>query len=322
MGDQYFVSLEDHFVSPVLQQDDVADTLQLHQFSGPILERVTEVGPKRIQAMEEGHVRLQIVSHIPVVLSLTSCRAANDQLCDKIRQHRPRFAGFATLPVSEPKSIPDELERCVRSLNFHGALIPNHANGAFYDGPEYHAMWQTAERLGVPVYLHPCPPSSRNSPSFQGSYSGDVSFAIGTHAWDWHASCGLHFVRLYASGLFDLFPKLKVVLGHLGELIPFMIGRIERKLALTADAALWKASFSEVYKRNVWITTSGMFDIEPFELVLKTTSIDRIMFSVDYPFESTLQSWQFMEKIRLSGLVSGPEFSKIAHGNAERLLGL
>ena len=316
------VSLEDHFVSSVCQQDEVAKTLAVHQFPGPILERVIEVGPQRIAVMDEGQVRLQVISHVPVTLDLASCKKTNDELYQYCEQHPSRFAGFATLPMGDPAVIVAELERCVRELGFVGALIPNHSNGAYYDGPDYLPMWRAAEKLEVPIYLHPCPPSSQQLPLFHGNYSEDVVFALATHAWDWHANCGLHFAKLYAAGLFDRCQDLKIILGHLGELVPFMLGRIERKLALTKDAKSWARSFKDAYAHNVWVTTSGMFDMESFRLVLNTTAIGKIMFSVDYPFESTEQSARFMEEIQQSGLVSEEDFSRIGYKNAEKLLGI
>ena len=314
------LSLEDHFVSNVCQQDEVAEILALHLFPDEILQQVTEIGPRRMKAMDVANVRLQVVSHIPVVISLDGCRKTNDQLSAAVKQHKPHFAAFATLPMDDTANISTELERCITELGFVGALIPNHANGVYYDGPEYLPMWQAAEKLQVPIYLHPCPPTSQALPSFHGNYSEDVVFALSTHAWDWHANCGLHFTKLYAAGVFDRCPKLRVVLGHLGEMLPFMLGRIERKLALTKDAKRWQRSFSDVYKQNVWLTTSGMFDIEPFKLILETTSIDRIMFSVDYPFESTAIAGEFMEKVQQSRLISDEDFAGIAYKNAEKLL--
>lgn len=315
-----FVSLEDHFVSKVCQQDDVAQKLALHQFPKHILDQLTDVGQQRIQVMDESQIRLQVVSHIPFVIDLEGVQATNDQLHDAVKQNKSRIAAFATLPMSDPASIPGELERCVRELGFVGALIPNHANGVYYDGAEFLPMWEMAEKLNVPIYLHPCPPSSQSLPLFHGNYSDDIVFALSTHAWDWHANCGLHFIRLYAAGLFERYPKLKIVLGHLGEMLPFMLGRIQRKLDITPDAKSWTSTVQEVYGHNVWITTSGMFDVEPFKLVLNTTNIDRIMFSVDYPFESTSQSVGFMQEIRRLGLVTEEELEKIAGTNAEALL--
>lgn len=316
------LSLEDHFVSGVCRQDDVAKTLALHLFPAPTLERLSEVGPRRMAAMSEGNVKLQVVSHIPVVIGAKECKATNDELYESVKKSNGRFAAFATLPVGEPANIAVELERCVRDLGFVGALIPNHAKGIYYDGSEYLPMWQMAEKLDIPIYLHPCPPSAQALPLFSGNYSNDVVFALSTHAWDWHANCGLHFVRLYAAGLFDRCPKLKLILGHLGEMVPFMLGRIQRKLSLSKEVASLGASFRDVYARNVWITTSGMFDIEPFKLVLETTDVSKIMFSVDYPFESTVESAQFMAAIKQSGLVSDDNFNGIAYKNAENLLNI
>lgn len=316
------ISLEDHFVSAVCQGDEVAEKLALHQFPGSILQKLVEVGPTRIHVMTEGGVNLQVISHIPVVLGVEECRKTNDQLALAVRENELYFRAFATLPMGDPASLATELERCVRELDFLGALIPNHANGTYYDGPEYLPMWKAAERLDVPIYLHPCPPSGQQLPLFHGNYSEEVSFALSTHAWDWHANCGVHFLKLYASGLFDQCLRLKLVLGHLGEMLPFMLGRVERKLSLTKDSKTLKKSFSEAYKDNVWVTTSGMFDVEPFKLVLQTTAIDRIMFSVDYPFESTTISTDFMKELRKLKLVSEQDFARIGYKNAEALLGI
>ncbi|KAF2173948.1 hypothetical protein M409DRAFT_16218 [Zasmidium cellare ATCC 36951] len=286
------LSLEDHFVSSICQQDEIASTISLHVFPKLILDKLLDVGPKRLDDMKS------------------------------IKEHHPRFAGFATFPMANPESIVDELERCVKDLNFAGALIPNSANGRYYDGPEYLAMWQAAEQLDVPIYLHPCPPSEEAKPKFRGNYSGNVAFAVGTHAWDWHSDYGAHFIRLFASGLFDRFPKLKIVLGHMGEMLPFMLGRIERKLALTKDSSSWRSTFRQVYAHNVWITTSGLYDIEVFKLVLAITSVGKIMFSVDYPFESSETSARFMREVQESHMVTEEELELIEHGNAEKLLGI
>lgn len=252
------LSLEDHFVSSICQQDEIASTLSLDVFPKLILDKLLDVGPKRLDDMKSSNICLQVVSHIPVALGVDACKHTNDQHYDAVKEYHPCFAGFATLPMAKPESIVDELERCVKNLNFVGALTPNSAHGRYYDGPEYLAMWQAAEQLDVPIYLHPCPPSEQAKPKFRGNYSGDVAFAIGTHAWDWHSDCGAHFIRLFASGLFDRFPKLKIVLGHMGEMLPFMLGRIERKLALTKDSSTWRSTFRQVYARNVWVTTNGL----------------------------------------------------------------
>ena len=317
-----FLSLEDHFVSSVCQQDEVTETLDLRQFPDAILHRLLDVGQLRREAMDAGRVGLQVVSHIPVVLDLKGCQQANDELNDHVKKGNSRFVAFAALPMAQPASISAELERCITERQFVGALIPNHADGTYYDGEDYITMWQTAERLGVPIYLHPCPPSAKTRSLFGGNYSAEVDYAIGTHAWDWHANCGMHFVRLYASGLFDRCPKLKIVLGHLGEMIPGMLGRVERKLALTKDKASWQTSFREVWKRNVWVTTSGMFDVAAFRLTLATTSIGRIMFSVDYPFESTNESVEFLEDLERTGVLTSEQLALIARTNAEGLLGV
>ena len=314
------LSVGDHYVSSPCQRQEVAEALALPMFPDSVRQKLFEVGPRRIETMDEGNVRLQVLSQFPVVIGADDCKQTNDELRQDIERSSGRLAGFAALPMAEPSCITAELERCVNELGFAGAVIPNDADGIYYDGPEYLPMWEAAERLDVPIFLQSCPQSSQVALYFGGNYSEDVAFALSTHAWGGHASCALHFIRIYAAGIFDRLPKLKLILGHLGETLPFMLDRIDRKLALTPDSKLWKTSIRVAFARNVWITTGGMFDMDVLKLVLAKTSVDKLMFSVSYPFESTLQSVQFMETIKRSGLVSEEDFHKIAYGNAERLL--
>lgn len=313
------ISLEDHFLSAACRDVGGSGSLKLHQFPTQVVENFLDIGAHRIKAMDEGRISLQVVSHGPFVGDISVCRRANDQLAKAMSEHPGRFAGFAMLPVAEPTNIPGELERTVREYGFLGALIPNHADGTYYDGSDYYAMFEKAQELDVVIYIHPCPASPQRLAQFQGNYSKEAAFSMSTHVWDWHADTGVHMIRLYASGLFDRFPNLKIIIGHMGEMIPFMLPRIEKKFKMTGGLTSGK-SFRQVYDENIWITTSGMFEEAPLICALKTTKPDRILFSVDYPFEHNKEATDWLNSLEKECGLSKSQVAKISYQNAEALL--
>ena len=317
-----YISLEDHFLSQACRDEDGGRDLNLEAFPEEVRHDFVELGPRRVEKMEQANIAIQVISHTPILGSPSVCQRANDQLAAAIMRYPSRFRGFAMLPMGHPTAIAAEFKRCVLELGFLGALIPNHAEGVYYDGPEYSDLFQTAEELDVPIYLHPSPSPPKKFDQFAGNYPISVQFAISAHAWDWHADCGLHFIRLYAAGIFDRYPRLKIILGHLGEMLPFMIGRVETKLTLSGYIRDLKSTFSEVYARNVWITTSGMLQVAPFVCALRSTSIEHILFSVDYPFEDNVKSVQFMQYLTSLKLMTDQESEMVAHRNAGNLLGI
>ena len=267
--------------------------------------------------------------------------------------------GFATLPVDHPESIAEEFERCVKELGFVGVLVDNHTtSGAFYDGPAYReALWGTAARLGVPVYLHPSWPTPgmqdalyRTHPT-DGQMEPDIpaaaSESIGTSAYGWHATVAVHFFRLFASGLFDELPELKVVLGHFGEMIPFQLARV---IKLSGRWGERRRGFKEVWDGNVAVTTSGVWGLEPLVCMLSPLGItkagegdgevvmntkwENILYSVDYPFARDEDGLEWVKRLeRMVGEGKGGTgglgveltremFEGICYKNAERLLGV
>ena len=195
------ISLEDHFLSVACQEDNGAKSLNLHQYPPEVVRNFTEVGPIRIKHMDEGDITLQVVSHGPFIGDINVCRGANQQLRAAVENHPARLAGFAMLPMAEPDNIAAELERTVKQFGFVGALIPNHAHGIYYDGSDYYPMFEKAQQLDVPIYLHPCPASAARLSQFQGNYSQEAAFSMSTHVWDWHADTAVHVIRLYAAGI-------------------------------------------------------------------------------------------------------------------------
>jgi len=224
------ITLEEHYISEAVRSSESVTKLALHQFPPSVQVNLFDIGKNRIKDMNEGGISLQVISHIPALEQLETCQKANNQLVEAVKAHPTRFAGFAFLPMADPSAAATELERCVKELGFVGTLIPNHAGGTYYDGEAYYPFWERAQELDIPVYLHPTPPSTAQREPFKGNYPDDVAQLFSMQVWGWHADVALHLLRLYASGLFDKFPKLKLVIGHMGEMLPFMIERIEARL--------------------------------------------------------------------------------------------
>ncbi|KUJ13324.1 uncharacterized protein LY89DRAFT_687490 [Mollisia scopiformis] len=181
-----------------------------------------------------------------------------------------------------PLAAAAELERCISELGFVGALVDSHLlNNTAYDSPAYDPLWSTFAKLNVPLYLHPTYPTPAEIENTGGLFTPDnnvyslpVASILGTAAWGWHSDVGVQFLRLWLGGVFDRHPDLKVVFGHMGEILPYMLARS------TAELGGYKptgATIPETWTRNVWVTTSGFFSLDPFATLLRTTSVERIM---------------------------------------------
>ena len=314
------ISLEDHFISEAVQSSQSETSLALHMFPPEVRENLASLGTKRISDMDKGDISLQVISHIPGLESPDVCRKTNTQLLGAIKAHPTRFAGFACLPMADPSAAAVELEYCIKELGFVGTLIPNHAAGAYYDSEEYFPFWEKAQELDTPVYLHPTPPSPGQKQYFQGNYPPELAQIMSMQVWGWHADVAVHVLRLYASGLFDRLPRLRIVIGHMGEMLPFMIERIQ--VRMTSNWGSHKRGFLTVWAENFWVTTSGMWYLGPMACLLRAVKIDRILYSVDYPLESNLDGSQFIRDLQNSGLVTEEELEMIAYKNAEKLLGV
>lgn len=311
------ITLEEHFLSEAVANTPAAAKLGMDNFPPALRSKLMSLGDERLQDMEDGNISLQLVSHNPAVCYETDvCRKANDEIYQGCQNHKSSFAGLAILPMADPVAAADELTRCIKELGFVGALITNHANGRFYDDESYYPFWERAQNLNVPIYLHPTNPSDGMMPLFKGNYSAKVTGILSTFGWGWHADTGLHFMRLFCSGTFDRFPSLKVIIGHNGEMVPCML---QRQSDFFDQMVPMKRNLVEVWNSNIWVTTSGMFTIPPFLTLMHTTNIDRIMYSVDYPFCSNKEGLKFMEDLQKSGLLSEEQFEKVAYRNAENL---
>ena len=289
------------------------------KFLSQVQDQLRDLDDIRIQEMDKGNVALQVVSHAPggAALGLKENAAANDQLAEAIKRHPQRYAGFATLPMLQPSEAGAELQRCVKELGFVGALIDNHADGKFYDGKEFWPVFEAAEKLDVPIYLHPMFPDETLLEHYQGDFPNGAALSMGTSGFGWHSETALHILRLFAAGVFDAFPKLKLIIGHFGEMLPIMLGRI---CQLSVRWGERQKKFREVWDDNIWITLSGVWSVDPMACILRNTKIEKILYSVDYPFASNQWGVDFMKDLQQSGLVNEEQYRKIAFENAEVLL--
>ena len=314
------ITLEEHYVSSSLRDSPYAANLGLDLFPPTVSRRLLDLGEERVQEMEKAGIAVQVISHNPAagVLSPEMCRQANNQLFEQgTTQEKQRFAGFAALPMSVPTKAAEELARCVTDLGFVGALISNHADGHYFDNEFYWPIFEQAQSLDVPIYLHPSFPEKSRAESFEGNFNKAAAEAMSAYAWGWHSDVGLHFLRLFASGLFDRFPRLKIILGHMGEMTPFMIERVYRIVPRWGKK---QRPLKTVWAENIYFTTSGMFTLAPLACLLRTVAADKILCSVDYPFEDNMYGRQFIEDVRNSGLLTLADVEKIAYRNAEKLL--
>ena len=315
------IALEEHFWTAQLASPP--GTGPLASWGPQVGEQLLDLGRSRLADMDVNGIDLQVISHVaPAAQALTEAeglaraREANEQLAAAVRTHPDRFAGFATLPTADPQAAADELERATSELGFVGALVNSTlgSNGAFLDDPKFEPLLVRFERLDVPLYLHPAPPSAALREALYSGLPPDVAAGLATSAWGWHAEAGLHVLRMIATGVFDRHPGLRMIIGHCGEMLPFMLDRIDAMLRVEGVAL----KPSEYFARNIWVTTSGLFSIPPVMCTVEVLGVDRVLFSVDYPFGSNAAGRALLDALPLSP----DDKAKIAGANAERVLGL
>jgi len=262
-------------------------------------------------------VAANTVDHLDAATANALARDANDRMAAAVQARPDRFAAFATLALQEPDKAAAEFERTVRHLGFKGVMLNGTANGQFLDHPRFTPIFEAARALDVPIYLHPAPPPK---PVMDAYYSGlpgpAATYLLSTAGWGWHAETAMHSLRLILAGVFDRFPGLKIILGHMGENLPFSIARADMVFRLGSTNL--KRSIGEYFCEHFYVTTSGFFTTPPFQCMQQVVGIDRIMFSVDYPFSANTLGRKFLDNLAV-----GPEdMQKVTHRNAEKLLKL
>jgi len=312
------IALEEHFLCPEVESYWKAT---VEDVPPPIVEkivaRLTDFGDLRLATMDRAGIAHSVLSiagpgvqaERDASVATRKARQSNDFLAREISKRPDRYSGFAHLALQDPGEAANELERCTRDLEFKGAMINGHTNGQYLDDPALYPFWERAESLGALIYLHPADPVSP-LPVLAGHK------ALARATWGWGVETGSHALRLVFSGHFDRFPKAKLVLGHLGETLPYLLWRFDSRAKLYG-VKLAKPP-SEYIRQNIIVTLSGMFSREPLMCALDALGRDKVLFSADFPFESSEEAAVFMDGVAIDEALR----ADIAYNNAARLLGL
>ena len=319
------ITLEEHVSTPAFLQAVDAHGLRglANEFIRRVREKLVDLGAGRLADMDAAQIDMQVLSlaggdmdRVDSATATALARDVNDALAAAVQAHPTRFASFASVNLQDPDSAAKELERCIRQLRFAGVMVNGTTRGAFLDHSRFIPFWEAAHALDIPVYLHPAPPPEPVRQAYFGDLPQDLGFILSTAGWGWHVETGMHALRLMTSGLFDRFRGLQIIIGHMGEDLPYSLAR--------ADAVLSRArrqgsrSIAEIFHQHFHLTTSGYFTLPPLLCALEVVGADHILFSIDYPFSSTETGRKFLD----SWPLSPADMHKIAHGNAERLLKL
>jgi predicted TIM-barrel fold metal-dependent hydrolase len=320
------ITLEEHFASPAFfagpgeqlkeRASNFGDRAQ-HLF-----EQLRDLGDKRLAEMDKAGIDVQVLSltapgveQLDPADAIALAQESNDFLAEAIVRHPKRFGGFAALPTSSPDRAAEELQRRVRNHAFQGAVINGHTHGRYLDDKFFSTILEAAESLAVPIYLHPTPPPQ---PVIDASYSGLaplVTEMLAGPGWGWHVETAVHVIRMILGGVFDRYPKLQIIIGHMGETLPFMIERFD---VMPSAVTKLQRPISAYLRENLHYTFSGFNYLPNFLQLYLQVGVDRIMFSADHPYASMQQARAFLDNLP----ISPADKERIAHTNAESLLHL
>ena len=320
------ITLEEHYATPAFL-DGPGRKLkeQASRFGGraaELFDQLCDLGEKRIAEMDAAGIDMQVLSltspgteQLEATAATAVAREANDRVAEAVRARPTRLAGFACLPTADPQAAVAEMERTIHDYGFKGVMINGHVQGRYLDDKFFWPILERAEALNVPIYLHPTqPPKAVIEASYSG-FSPIVSDMLAGPGWGWHIETAIHVLRLILGGVFDTYPQLQIVVGHMGEGLPFMLERLDiMPVAMTS----LNHPISFYLRHNVHYTFGGFNFTPTFLDLLLEVGADRIMFSADHPYSSMAQARAFLDRLP----VSDADKERIAHGNAERLLRL
>ena len=318
--------MEEHFRSQAFR-----DALQAGRISGaevrnPVVERAAalldDVGEARLADLAAAGIDVQVLSHNvpgPELFepgdAVELAQAMNDELAALIRSRPGRYAGFAMLPTPDPEAAARELRRATQELGLAGAMVHGTTGGRFLDDPAFEPILASAAELGVPLYLHPAAPLPAVQEAYYAGFSEPVSLILARSGWGWHIETGVHALRLVLAGAFDRHPGLQIVIGHMGEAVPFMLARADSVLSRVSGL---ERPVADYFRQNVHYTTSGFFTEPPLRCLLDVVGVERVLFAVDYPFSSNAAGRAFLDSVTLGEA----DRERLAHANAEALLKL
>jgi 2,3-dihydroxybenzoate decarboxylase len=310
------IAIEEHYWDP-----DVSSHFgDLDARGAPALRaRLNDLGALRLKEMDEAGIDVQVLSHgapstqrLDAETAVRLAHLANDRLYEAIQEHPDRFAGFAALPTPDPLAAADELERAVTKLGFKGAMVHGPTNGVFFDDKRFWPIFERAQALDVPLYVHPATPHPAVTEVYYKDYLQKYPWLL-TAAWGFTVETATQGIRLVLSGVFDAYPGVKIILGHLGESLPFSLWRINQALSREGNQSI---AFRDLFCEHFYITTSGNFSTPALLCCIMEMGVDRILFSVDWPFIANTPGTKWMEDLPLSA----EDKAKILNGNARRLL--
>ena len=308
------IALEEHY-----WDKEIAKHFTGHasQRTPRLLEELYDLNTIRLKAMDEAGVDVQVISHgapsgqqLPVQVADQICREANDRLAEACSAAPKRLAGFAALPTPDPKAAADELERVVTRHGFKGAMIHGLTHDKFLDRKEFWPIFERAQALDVPIYFHPAEPHPAVVEAYYKDYEKEFPM-FSTAAWGFGVETATQAIRLVLSGVFDKYPNLKIILGHMGENLPFAAWRIDHTIGRHKSY-----SFMDVFCDRFWITTSGFFSTPALLCSMQVMGVSHILFSIDWPFVKNEPAMDWMSGLSLSA----EDKEKIYGGNAKALL--
>lgn len=314
------IALEEHFTTPGFQSYSKSFTQHIPaEVLRDLAARLTDFDGQRIEEMNRAGIDYTILSQTgPSVqgeadpqLAISRAQESNDFLAQQIAPHPTRFGGFATLPMHTAQAASRELTRTVKELGFKGALVNGHTLGTYYDDRAYDPFWATMQELDVPLYLHP-------TDAFISPRVLDGHPELTGATWGWGVETGSHALRLLFGGVFDRFPRLKIILGHMGEGLPYLRWRFDSRFAVYPHGVTLEKAPSAYIGTNIVITTSGVCSAPALMGAIGEMGPEAVMFSVDYPYESTAIAADFIEAAPLDDAAR----HLVCHGNAERIFQL
>lgn len=280
------------------------------------LPRLLDIGDGRLAEMDSNGVDMQLLSlTVPGVQmfapanAVALARLSNDRLSDSVRRHPTRFAGLASFAPQDPPAAAKEMERAITSLKLNGFLVNSHTQNGYLDEERFWPILEAAESLGAPLYIHPRAPSDGMAAPFR-------DYRMEGSIWGYGMETGTHAVRLMLSGVLDRFPRLRIVLGHMGEALPFWLWRLDYMASPGSRSDLRnQLKASEYLRRNFAITTSGLEDPLVLRLCVDKIGIDNVMWAIDYPYQPSAPAVAFLE----SAPLATADLQRVAHANAERI---
>jgi len=311
------IAIEEHYWDPELTKHYTG--LEAGR-GGDMEQRLYDLGSLRLKEMDEAGIDIQVLSHgapsaqkLPIEIAAQLTSQVNDRLAKVCAANPKRFAAFAALPTVDPQAAADELERTVTKHGFKGAMIHGTSHGEFLDAKKYWPIFARAEKLDVPIYLHPALPNPTVTEIYYQDYVKDFPLVV-RPAWGFTVETATQAIRLVLSGIFDTHPNLKIVLGHFGETLPFLLWRIDAALKRPGQKPM---SFRDIFSKNFYLTTSGFFSNPALLCCVMEMGVDHILFAIDWPFVAENKpAMEWMAGVPLCD----EDKAKILSGNAKRLL--